>query len=269
MLRTRDLKTFLAELSDEELVQWDQLLESGISEPAAQTALRPHNEVFAPDEVMMLRKRDRVTQADVKTLSTFPKLRAVSLAYCTLPYTDLEPLAGLKRLEVLELPGLKGSSLASASRGSPGLEWLDALPNLRRLDLSFSSPLSQAAWSALEGCQNLMDLRLCYLFGHAQATWLPSVLKLPTLHSLDASCTSLDDEGLVSLLEALPNLRVLEMSETKVTTAGTKHLAGRPWQRLQHFTDFDEDTLARLEQEGSWVVRDDDADFDFDFPEKD
>lgn len=144
-----------------------------------------------------------------------------------------------------------------------------ALPNLRRLDLSFSSPLSQAAWSALEGCQNLMDLRLCYLFGRAQATWLPSVLKLPTLHSLDASCTSLDDEGLVSLLEALPNLRVLEMSETKVTTAGTKHLAGRSWQRLQHFTDFDEDTLARLEQEGSWVVRDDDADFDFDFPEKD
>lgn len=227
-------------------------------------ALRPRDEVFAPDEVMSL---DRgATQADLEALSAFPELRAVSLEYCDFSYADLDSLARLRRLEVLDLQGLQKGAPKSA-----GLEWLDSLPKLRRLNLKHTTTLSPSSWKALEGCVGLTDLRLCEQLGTSQEEWLPSVLKLHQLYSLDASFTSLDDEGLMRLLEALPALRVLDISHTEITPEGSKQLTGRKWNRLQYFGAyvFDDDTLGRLRKKGSYLVGDEDTDFEFSFPSGD
>jgi len=116
-----------------------------------------------------------VTDADLKSLTGFPKLKTLALGGSD-KVTDkgLEAVAGLKNLEDLSLTGLKGIT-------NDGMKAVGKLPNLKRLDLSLTG---------------IGDAGLKHLYG------------LKKLESLSLTLTNVSEEGVKGLKMALPKVTV-------------------------------------------------------------
>jgi Leucine-rich repeat (LRR) protein len=112
------------------------------------------------------------TQADSKHVSLFPRLRVldVSSDQSRSPTADFSAIAGLKELQILDLSGNKTTT-------DHGLSQLVALKHLRALLV--------AETAVTDAC-------------------VDSILKLPSLQSLDVHGTRLTKDGVVRLEQGLP-----------------------------------------------------------------
>jgi hypothetical protein len=183
---------------------------------------------------------DMITGLNLNFLKLLPKLKKLSFngiqrrnaGACWTPRItdlDLDTIGQLTGLEELDLGvglnlGMGGKPAAPGGGnckvtgglqiGDLGLSKLTTLKNLRRLNLS-GARLTPAGLNALKALPQLEHLSLwnCSALNDEAAGVLAAI---PTLVNLDLSYTPIGDEGLRKL-EQLPKLKVLYLTETKVT----------------------------------------------------
>lgn len=184
---------------------------------------------------------------DVRRLPKLDQLRVIRV-YGTVTDRELATLSTLPRLECLDL----ANTSLRKDRGG----WIDtprvsnefpiALPRLRRL----FAPDNVLQGSDLAGCTGLEELDL----SGSDEMDLPSAVtigKLKSLRILDLHHTQTTDAMLLELA-GLNQLVMLDLSQTEVTDAGLVHLAKLPslhslWLADTAITDAGLATLARCE----------------------
>lgn len=186
-----ELRAFLAGLGDEELVRWDALLESGLSEDEAQKTIQPHLEFHEEKwawDTIDFDPKDRAF-SDIGPIAKLTNLRRICINGCLV--SDLTPLSNLTKLERLQL-----ARLSRLTDIAP----LAGLTNLKMLDLIATQVENIAP------LENLKNLEEFYLLG-------PEVKDLTPIANLtkltDLCIPSLRD---LSVLARLTNLRSLRIS---------------------------------------------------------
>ena len=126
--------------------------------------------------------------------------------------SDLELLAGMKRLHTL--------SLSSLPVTDAGLQHLEGLNQLRELELG-DTRITDIGLKHLDGLQKLRELNL----NGTQVTdaGLKRLVGLKQLESIDLNRTQITDLG-VAYFEELPRLIFLGLEGTKITDAGLERL---------------------------------------------
>jgi Leucine-rich repeat (LRR) protein len=205
-------------------------------------------------ERLNLRGTD-VTDTTLQYLSTFPALKSLDVSHTQVTNNGMEYLPALRTLEELRIGGNKIT-------GS-GLRWLRVLPNLRVLDLDGAQKRNSGLWSV-----SLTDLDVEMLGGFKQLQELnlagakitdaavSAVSRLMNLRSVNLSRTQVSGKGLRDLtrlanlerlslwlarnvgddagavLGSMPGIKVLDLSQTKITDATLAALA--PAHKLRH-----------------------------------
>jgi hypothetical protein len=173
------------------------------------------------DQLRVIRVYGTVTDRELATLRTLPRLECLDLANTSLrkdrggwidtPRTSNEFPIALPRLRRLFAPDnvLQGSDLA----GCTGLEELD-LSGSDEMDMPSAATIGQ-----------LKSLRILDLH-HTKTTdaMLPELSGLSELVMLDLSQTEVTDAGLANLAK-LPKLHSLWLADTAITDAGLAVLA--------------------------------------------
>ncbi len=186
----KELCAFLSGLSDEELIRWDALLESGLSEEGAQKALQPHLEFHGEKwawDTIDFDPKDRAF-SDISPIAKLTNLRRICINGCLV--SDLTPLSNLSQLERLQL-----ARMARLTDIAP----LTGLTNLKMLDLIATRVEDIAPLAYLKNLEEF------YLFG-------PEVKDLTPIANLtkltDLCLPSLRDLGVLEKLTRLRSLRV-------------------------------------------------------------
>jgi serine/threonine protein kinase len=228
--------------------------------------------------------KKKVGDTDLQQLKALTKLTSLTLANTQVSDAGLEHLktlpvlswlnlrgtqvgnAGMKHLAAL--PNLTYLLLGSTKVGDAGLEYLKpVLPRLLSLEL-FTTQVSDAGLVHLEtasqlkglnlSCKNVSDAGLKHLktltsleslalSGSAvTGTGLEHLNALPELKRLELRATGVNDTALERL--ALPKMTYLVLGQTKITSAGLKHL--KALGQLQHLlldsTEVDDAGLEHL-----------------------
>lgn len=154
----------------------------------------------------------RISDAGLVHLKALPQLEALRLEQTQV--TD----AGLAHLETLR--NLTFLSLDGTSISGPGLIHLQGLPRLSQLFLSRTGVIDSGL-AHLRGLNNLSRLELRGT--RITDSGLAHLKGLTKLSVLDLSGTQVTDSGL-PYLKGLTNLAYLDLHDTKVTDAGMKSL---------------------------------------------
>jgi Leucine-rich repeat (LRR) protein len=232
-------------------------------------------------ERLNLRGTD-VTDTTLQYLSAFPALKALDVSHTQVTNNGMEFLPALRTLEELRLGGNKITGA--------GLRWLRVLPNLRLLDLEGTQKRNSGLWSVsltdldvemLSGFQQLEELNLAGAKIADPA--IGPISRLTHLRALNLSRTQVSGKGIGDLsrvaglqrlslwqaagigddagagLASIPNLAVLDLTETKISDATLRALGAA--RKLRHLylagtavTDAGVDAFRRAhpECEVSW-----------------
>jgi Leucine-rich repeat (LRR) protein len=176
----------------------------------------------------------KITDSALQQISTFTSLEALNIGSVQVTDAGLESLTSLTKLRELTLGGDKLTDAGlQALRQLPGLTMLN-LGGVQRTD---SGPwfvsLTQPGVEAIATLQALRRLRLQQTLISARG--LNTIKGLPHLELLDLhDCGQVGDDALPALA-AMPALRVLDLTGTKVSTAGLeKFRRDRPDCRILH-----------------------------------
>lgn len=176
----------------------------------------------------------KITDSALEQLSTLTSLQALNIGSVQVTDAGLEALTSLTNLKELTLGGDK---LTDA-----GLQPLRQLPGLTFLDLGGVQRTDSGMWSVsftqsgLEAIASLKDLKRLRLQGTLMtARALETIKNLPRLEQLDLhDCAQVGDDA-IPVLSAMRTLRWLDMSGTKLSSAGFAKLQlERPDCRILH-----------------------------------
>jgi hypothetical protein len=199
-------------------------------------------------EVLQLRELALLSQAtdrDVKTIAAIASLRALTLqGGCPGPFGDetMKGLRGLPQLESLRIDApsgtvtdlgmdvlrdLKDLRTLDLSLGNSvtakGLASIYELKQLRVLRLELSVELRRSLDAVLAHVARLSELEELCIAGSLTDEGLKSLAALKKLRRLDLSgCTGYTDDGLASLMRALPDLQVVKLTYKPITSPGKK-----------------------------------------------
>jgi len=143
------------------------------------------------------------SDARLMNLIGLPKLRALLLPYSDVTDRGLQFLEGLPHLAILKI---NSSQMTDA-----GLAHLRTLTNLSDLDLG-DTKITDTGLQQLGGLKNLQVLNLSRT--NVTDAGLDSLISLPQLCWLDVSATAVTNRGIVKLQKALPQCRVIGVSDT-------------------------------------------------------
>lgn len=174
---------------------------------------------------LVLEKKTDVTPKEAKILSDLTELRMLDLANSQIQAEGLACLGGLSKLNMLylnnayigkdglevlkEFPELRVLNLASTSVNDRDLRHLSSLVKLEELSLQYTE-VSDAGLNHLKGLTNLRFLLLTET--EVSDFGLKVFMKLPNLKVLDLSKTRVTEEGLRRLKKALPDCKIMYMS---------------------------------------------------------
>lgn len=186
--------------------------------------------------------RDKVTDADLLTLSAFPRVRVLSLAQTAVTEEGIAGLASLKSLRVL---GLSGGIVTDAF-----LHRLADLEQVEEVEVG-DTAVTCAGWAELARMKNLRQLTL--LSRHVSDADFPALAKLHQIHSLLLKRATITGEGLSNLSGmGLDRLVLPEAARTNAMLkpylaalkAPIKRLGLRSWEiddvGLEHLADLSE-----------------------------
>jgi internalin A len=149
-----------------------------------------------------------ITDTSMEYIGDLKKLRSLDVSFTQISTPGLDYLAELTELEELMLGGNKLSGA--------GLTVLSTLPKLKKLSLKGSQRRNSGYWSV-----SLTDADMELLGSLKQLEWLE------VGGSLRSPMSALSDLG-ISKLAALKELRVLDISQTRIGSAGLEPLASLP-----------------------------------------
>lgn len=188
-----DLTHFMAGLSDEELVRWDSLLDSGLDEVEAQSIL-----YLEPLSHLVALKTLYLNNNAVSNLDPIARLTNLErLDLSKTKVSDLSPLADLSKLDTLFL------NYAPVSELGP----LSQLANLRSLHLNYTNVVDLTALSGLR------ELRWLHLDGTG-VTNLEPLHTLTSLRDLQLGNSVVSADQTEMLRAALPDLKYLRVTAT-------------------------------------------------------
>jgi hypothetical protein len=149
---------------------------------------------------------NRLTYPDATSFGDWPDLARLTLNRVGLLDNQLDSVAALERLVILELPN--NDIFRRPSR------CLDGLPDLRRLDLARTriNDTTIESLSSLRGLQ-LLDLSATAITDDA----LDALSGMDSLSHLRLGSCDITNDGLARIVEEHPNLTVLDISRTLVT----------------------------------------------------
>ncbi len=149
-----------------------------------------------------------VTDAGMEALTSLTSLKELSLGGDKLTDAGLQPLRQLPGLTVLELGGSQreDSGIWTVSFAAPGLEAIATLKDLHQLKLS-RTLISASGLSRLKGLSRLdvLDLHDCRRIGDDSVAILAG---MPSLRSIDLTGTKVTSAGLAKLHRAKPNCQI-------------------------------------------------------------
>lgn len=147
----------------------------------------------------------------------------------------LNDLATDEQLKLVgRLPGLRRLALVNARVTDAGLKELAGLARLEELDVHTAHTKEELSDAGLEALLPLKGLKVLTLNSHrVTSAGMATVARLPAVESLDLTSTNVGDEGLKALT-GLRSLRRLNVTNTPVTDAGVAHLA-----RMGELTDLE------------------------------
>jgi internalin A len=149
-----------------------------------------------------------ITDTSMEYVASLKKLRSLDVSFTQVSTPGLEYLAELTELEEVMLGGNKITGA--------GLSVLSTLPNLKKLSLKGSQRRNSGYWSV-----SLTDVDMELLGSLKQLEWLDIG------GSERSPMNALSDLG-IGKLAGLKNLRVLDISQTRVSNAGLAPLAELP-----------------------------------------
>jgi Leucine-rich repeat (LRR) protein len=173
-----------------------------------------------------------ITDTSMEYIGSLKNLRSLDVSFTQVSTPGLEYLAELTELEELVLGGNKINGV--------GLTVLAALPNLKKLSLKGSQRRNSGYWAV-----SLTDVDMELLGSLAQLEWLD------VGGSNRSPLNALSDLG-IGKLAGLRELRVLDISQTRISSAGLRPLADLPklerlslW-RAKRIDDRAAEHLARM-----------------------
>jgi hypothetical protein len=166
-----------------------------------------------------------VTDADLKELAQFDKLRKVGL-------NRGEQVTGTGFRELAGLP-LEELALSFSGVTDEGLKEIAKIKVLRVLDLTNASKITDDGLPALAALENLEELRVGQNFKVMDVGVSRAIARMPKLRKLDITNSSVGDGALKQAAESNPELRVLVMYGSQATDAGMKYVA-----RLKHLEEL-------------------------------
>lgn len=149
-----------------------------------------------------------ITDTSMEYIASLKNLRSLDVSFTQISTPGLEYLAELTELRELALGGNKINGA--------GLSVLNTLPNLERLSLKGTQRRNSGYWAV-----SLTDIDMALLGSLTQLQWLD------VGGSIRSPLNSLSDLG-ISKLAGLRQLRVLDISQTRVSSAGLELLADLP-----------------------------------------
>lgn len=173
----------------------------------------------------------------LEPISQLPGLKSLSLRMRGLRDEDLKPLASMHTLRslALDLPYVNDAGLVHIRPltqlthltlrcriTDAGLKQLSPLTNLRSLSL-YDSEITDIGLSELPQHPHLEDVSVAYSKGISGSGMIHFV-KLPRLHSLNLSGTSISDECLAQL-DKIPTLEWIDLAQCPIGDSGVAHLA--------------------------------------------
>jgi len=180
----------------------------------------------------------KITDADLKELAGMKRLQVLNLSDSKITDAGLKELAGMKHLEALnllytkvtdagleELAGLKLKTLwiPFACQTDLGLQHYLAAVDPRSLNLNGWRKITDAGFKELG---RLSQVRALYLSDtKITDAGLKTLTAMKKLRTLDLSDTALTDAGMKEVA-GLEQLQALSIQYTKTTDAGIKELAG-------------------------------------------
>lgn len=161
----------------------------------------------------------KITDSTLQSLNSLTSLEALDIGFAQVTDSGLAQLNALSNLKELSVGGNK---LTDA-----GLQALRQMPGLTILDLSGSQRTDSGLWSVsltesgLDTISTLKDLRHLRLNGVGiSPRGLEKLKGLTKLERLDLqACARINDDA-IPLLEAMPALRVLDVSSSAITEKG-------------------------------------------------
>lgn len=195
-------------------------------------------------ETVSLEWNTEITDQGIHQLHKLHSLKTLYLGDCEqLSVEGLRALSpGLERLNLggtvpavdvaalVRFSNLRALHLDSTAVTAQGLDYLPALSRLQRLGLVGCRNVNDECLVVLSRISGLtaLDLSHTAIRGvRSKELTLASLSKLVFLRELMLSLTDIDDRALEGLVMA-QSLRVLHLSDTRVTSAGLKHLMGLP-----------------------------------------
>ena len=155
-----------------------------------------------------------LTDADLSEILRFPKLRGLTL--CGQPLSDaaFETLEAFPDLEAVRLANIATAKPEPAATPATSAAFLhlDGMRQLKVLDLTHSFRLDGPdTLSQLQGFPELRELIVDVEIANDPDELLPFIAKSPKIERLKLHRTTLSHDQFSQLLEALPNLRYLEI----------------------------------------------------------
>ena len=196
---------------------------------------------------LSLRYAELITDEGISALKTWKNLKRLDLAGTKVTDSGLQHLSALDSIEVLNigfvsvtdagleaitrLTHLKELTLGGNKLTDAGLQALRQLPNLTALDLGGTQREDSGIWSVsftqpgLAAIATLKELRELGLSRTLIATnGLATLQGCSKLERLDLhECPRVGDDA-IAILAAMPALRFIDLTGTKVTAAGAQKL---------------------------------------------
>ncbi len=169
-----------------------------------------------------------------------PKLRYLSVTESGVGDEHLKLLKNCYRLQDLELhcPGVTDDGVRHVIEESQNLEFLSLrqssisgrilgeIASIRKLEeLNLAETMIQN--EDLVALENMRKLKFLGLSEHITDAGLESIVRIPTLESLEFHCSPVTDEGIELLVSKLPNLKHLILTQTYVHTSKMTELESR------------------------------------------
>lgn len=177
---------------------------------------------------------------DFESLTDLPKLRYLSVTESGVGDEHLKFLKSRFRLQDLELrcPSVTDEGVRHVIQECPNLEFLSLrqssisggilgeIASMRKLEeLNLAETMIQNG--DLVALENMPKLKFLGLSKHITDAGLESIIRIPTLESLEFHGSPITDEGVDLLVERLPNLEHLILTQTYVNTSKMAELEGQ------------------------------------------
>ncbi|MFO7905939.1 MAG: hypothetical protein R6U98_24985 [Pirellulaceae bacterium] len=189
---------------------------------------------IVPDDVMTELTIGDGSVLSAEDLELFGKLTDLE----TLRIFDFRELNNEMVAELSELSQLKELAITNSVISDPAVEMIaDSFPDLRNLDLSYNSNISNSAMKAVSQLSKLE--RLTLIQDQFNDLGISHLMKLENLKVVDIRGNMQAGDLALEFLSSLPNLAVLKHRSTIVSDAGVAALATSPSLRSLLMHDFD------------------------------